>query len=309
MLTHRLLISVFILAVFALIILRVYVNANPSSNAASTSLRSQDFIKFQRNYLIVVYLAYLGDWLQGPYLYSLYASYGFSHSQIGITFAAGFCSSLVFGTMIGSLADKLGRKRMCQVFGITYSAACFFQLFDSYSIVFFARILGGISTSLLFSVFETWMVCEHASRAFHPDLLQETFARATFGTGIIGLISGLIGQVAVSILGVQGPFIVAMFPLLLVTVLSSLWSENYGSQYTSIQTQFKNALETIKGNPNNLSKNSLDNPPNNPNISHTFPSWSSPDNPLMNIYIHSYDNPDKPNGSLVISDGITICGE
>jgi hypothetical protein len=71
------------------------------------------------------------DWLQGPYVYALYEAYGFvkqvqtvihviilphlftilltslSVSQdIAILFIAGFSSSMVFGTFIGSIADK-----------------------------------------------------------------------------------------------------------------------------------------------------------------------------------------------------------
>jgi len=47
-----------------------------------------------------------GDWLQGPYVYALYQHYGFDRSDIGRLFIAGFGSSMVFGTIVGSLADK-----------------------------------------------------------------------------------------------------------------------------------------------------------------------------------------------------------
>lgn len=46
------------------------------------------------------------DWLQGPYVYALYESYGFEKKDIGVLFIAGFLSSAVFGTFVGSLADK-----------------------------------------------------------------------------------------------------------------------------------------------------------------------------------------------------------
>jgi hypothetical protein len=47
-----------------------------------------------------------GDWLQGPYVYALYAAYGFEQADIGKLFIAGFGSSMVFGTVVGSLGDK-----------------------------------------------------------------------------------------------------------------------------------------------------------------------------------------------------------
>jgi hypothetical protein len=39
---------------------------------------------FQRSFFLVYFLALLGDWLQGPYVYKLYAYYGFKASQISI---------------------------------------------------------------------------------------------------------------------------------------------------------------------------------------------------------------------------------
>ena len=48
----------------------------------------------------------VGDWLQGPYVYALYEYYGFTVKDIGRLFIAGFGSSMVFGTIVGSLADK-----------------------------------------------------------------------------------------------------------------------------------------------------------------------------------------------------------
>ena len=47
-----------------------------------------------------------GDWLQGPYVYALYQYYGYDQGQIGKLFIAGFGSSMVFGTIVGSMADR-----------------------------------------------------------------------------------------------------------------------------------------------------------------------------------------------------------
>lgn len=49
----------------------------------------------------------MGDWLQGPYVYALYEFYGYTVGDIGKLFIAGFGSSLIFGTIVGALADKL----------------------------------------------------------------------------------------------------------------------------------------------------------------------------------------------------------
>lgn len=47
-----------------------------------------------------------GDWLQGPYVYYPYSQYGFRKGEIGQLFIAGFGSSMLFGTIVGSLADN-----------------------------------------------------------------------------------------------------------------------------------------------------------------------------------------------------------
>lgn len=52
------------------------------------------------------HMAIAGDWLQGPYVYYLYSVYGFGKGEIGQLFIAGFGSSMLFGTIVGSLADK-----------------------------------------------------------------------------------------------------------------------------------------------------------------------------------------------------------
>ena len=52
------------------------------------------------------FLISAGDWLQGPYVYAIYKSYGFELKQQAILFVTGFLSSGIFGTIVGSAADK-----------------------------------------------------------------------------------------------------------------------------------------------------------------------------------------------------------
>ena len=56
--------------------------------------------------LQLIHVVVAGDWLQGPYVYYLYTTYGFGKGDIGQLFIAGFGSSMLFGTIVGSLADK-----------------------------------------------------------------------------------------------------------------------------------------------------------------------------------------------------------
>ena len=56
--------------------------------------------------LFVAVFVSAGDWLQGPHVYALYDSYGMTAHQIEVLFVAGFGSSMIFGTIVGSFADR-----------------------------------------------------------------------------------------------------------------------------------------------------------------------------------------------------------
>merc|ERR1719305_532986 len=116
------------------------------------------FRKFQWSYLSVWCICVAADWLQGPYVYALYAAYGFAPEDIAKLFVAGFGSSLAFGCVVGTLTDRFGRKRMCLAYCVFYIVSCLTKHFKDYNVLMFGRITGGIATSMLFSCFECWLV-------------------------------------------------------------------------------------------------------------------------------------------------------
>merc|ERR1719375_3049069 len=93
--------------------------------------------RFHATYLAAYLCAVMADWLQGPYVYALYESYGFSRTDNALLFVCGFGASAILGTYVGSMAD-----------------------------------VHGIATSLLFSVFDAWLASEHANRGFEPSSLS-----------------------------------------------------------------------------------------------------------------------------------------
>jgi hypothetical protein len=58
----------------------------------------------------------------------------------------------------------------------------------------FGRVLGGLSTTLLFTAFESWMVSEHRRQGFGEELLAGTFSVASAGNGIMAILAGLLAQ-------------------------------------------------------------------------------------------------------------------
>ncbi|KAL6123042.1 PREDICTED: molybdate-anion transporter [Fragaria vesca subsp. vesca] len=212
---------------------------------------SAAFNSFKNNYLVVYSLMMAGDWLQGPYVYYLYTTYGFGKGDIGHLFIAGFGSSMLFGTIVGSLADKQGRKRACITYCITYILSCITKHSPHYNVLMLGRILGGIATSLLFSAFESWLVAEHNKRGFEPQWLSVTFSKAIFlGNGVVAILAGLLGNTLVDslALGPVAPFDAAScFLTIGMFVILFTWTENYGdpSESKDLFTQFRGAAVAI----------------------------------------------------------------
>ncbi|KAK7821610.1 uncharacterized protein LOC112016573 [Quercus suber] len=209
------------------------------------------FNAFKNNYLVVYSLMMAGDWLQGPYVYYLYSTYGFGKGDIGHLFIAGFGSSMLFGTVVGSLADKQGRRRASVTYCITYILSCLTKHSSQYKVLMLGRILGGIATSLLNSSFESWLVAEHNKRGFDQQWLSVTFSKAIFfGNGLVAILSGLFGNLLVDTLGLGpvAPFDAAScFLAIGMAIILSSWSENYGdpSENKDLLTQFRGAAVAI----------------------------------------------------------------
>lgn len=221
--------------------------SNAKGATASSTEKNARFTAFQTNYLIVFVLAMFSDWLQGPYVYELYVSYGFNQQEIAELFVCGFASSMIVGTFVGGLADKLGRKGMCIIYCACYIAACCTKMVPDYWTLMLGRFLSGVSTSLLFSVFESWMVCEHFKQGFDASLLSDTFAYATFGNGLGAVIAGLIANSAAEMYGFVAPFVVAILPLSVVafTVMTT-WTENYGNQQMNMMSSLSKGFDLVR---------------------------------------------------------------
>jgi len=217
------------------------------------------FRKHQAIYLFSWIIAVAADWLQGPYVYKLYASYGFTGPEIAQLFVAGFGASLAFGCVVGPMADRFGRKRMCLTYCVLYIVSCCTKHFKSYPVLMLGRVTGGIATSILFSCFEAWMVSEHLFRQkFSDGLLSYMFGLMYSTMYSAAILSGLIAQAAAdsftlqpiaanSVIYVGGycaPFDLAIVCLVVaIGLIAYFWQENYG---LSTEGNDQPALEKLK---------------------------------------------------------------
>ena len=159
----------------------------------------RDMAKRQRTllyrcYLPVYLLATCADWLQGPYKYAVYSAYGYSQHDIRILFVAGFGSGMTLGSIIGGLADTWGRKRMALVYCACYTLSCLAKHCRPFIILLLGRVLGGISTSLLFSIFDAWLIKATATRRIDKSYLSDSFSAANFGSSMVAIVSGLVAN-------------------------------------------------------------------------------------------------------------------
>lgn len=188
-------------------------------------------------------------------MYALYEHYGFERGDIGRLFIAGFGSSMIFGTIVGGLADRHGRRRAALTYVAAYTIGCFTKHFNSFWVLFCGRVFCGIATSLLYSAFESWLVAEHFKRGFSGDWLGGTFSQAVFlGNGLMAILAGLTAHTLVETvqLGPVAPFDAASVVLLVGGfIVFTTWTENYGdaSEHSSPLDGFTKAAKLIATEP------------------------------------------------------------
>ncbi|OQV14868.1 putative Molybdate-anion transporter [Hypsibius exemplaris] len=192
------------------------------------------FSSLRLQYLLAYACATGADWLQGPHVYALYESYGLKTKDISSLFVAGFGSSLALGTVVASYGDKIGRKKICLLYGILYGASCLTKHSSDYWILFVGRILAGIATSILLTSFEAWLVSEaHNKKGLEENYLTTVLTQAQQINGVAAILAGGIAQVAASHFGFVAPFDLAIFFLIATTVIvGKTWSEPPSSQTT-----------------------------------------------------------------------------
>ena len=198
-----------------------------SQSTPNDQQKRAEFYQFRKKYISVYLVVMLADWMQGTHMYTLYLSYGVNISALFLT---GFLSGAIFAPFLGSLVDKFGRKRSCIVYCVLEIVINILEHYDNFTVLIVGRILGGISTNLLFSAFESWMTTEHRKKGFPEEWLSKTYSVCSIGNGTMAVFAGIVAQILEDNLGQIGPFqgAVGLTSLALILVLG--WEENYGEE-------------------------------------------------------------------------------
>ncbi|KAL9185798.1 hypothetical protein ACHAXT_003575 [Thalassiosira profunda] len=229
-----------------------------SEEVAKEKAQAQMHRKLLRTYLPAYLLATMADWLQGPYKYALYSSYGYTQRDIAHLFVAGYGSGMVLGSLVGGLADSHGRKRLCLCYCLAYTFSVLMKHCKHFYVLLLGRVGGGVATSLLFSVFESWLICAHGERGLgsksglkkeeEEKWLAKSLSLSMYGSSLVAIGSGVLANVVVENSGKMRPlketvggdypiyyggyisaFDACLVPLVLcATLIAFRWEENYG---------------------------------------------------------------------------------
>ena len=165
-------------------------------------------------------------------MYTLYKDEkDISELTVAALFMTGFVVAGITASFVGTLADRHGRKAGCMTYCITYSLSCLSVLSNDLFILFVGRALGGLSTTLQYSMFETWMIAEYHKRDLRSCLsLGSMFSLSVSLSGVVAILAGIIGETIVERSGTKtSPFIAAFVCLASAFIgIHQVWSENYG---------------------------------------------------------------------------------
>lgn len=152
---------------------------------------------------------------------------GLDESVVALLFMVGFLSGGVSASFAGSFADRFGRKSACLAYCVIYSLSCFTLLTDQIILLFVGRLLGGVSATLLYSVFESWLVAEFNLLAVeeHNSTLSGIFSMMTTLNSVVAIVAGIMAEWLVGVTGTaKAPFMAAVACLALAfVVISKNW--------------------------------------------------------------------------------------
>ncbi|KAL8949360.1 MAG: hypothetical protein Q9222_004525 [Ikaeria aurantiellina] len=208
--------------------------------------------KFKRLFYPVYILVWGADWLQGPFIYTLYKDEKkLPEETVATLFTTGFLAGAISAFFVGSLADRYGRRTACLTYCAITSLSCLSLVSNNISILFAGRALGGLGTTLMYTVFEAWMVTEYNQRSMARTNLKlsNIFGRMITLSSVVAVFAGLVGQLLVGATGTNtSPFLASIFCLVPAAfIIWSQWTENYGDSGNATPSQAAPSWQLLLG--------------------------------------------------------------
>eukprot|EP00527_Entomoneis_sp_CCMP2396_P004951 CAMPEP_0198142314 /NCGR_PEP_ID=MMETSP1443-20131203/5121_1 /TAXON_ID=186043 /ORGANISM="Entomoneis sp., Strain CCMP2396" /LENGTH=492 /DNA_ID=CAMNT_0043805285 /DNA_START=75 /DNA_END=1553 /DNA_ORIENTATION=+ len=224
-------------------------NASSANGAAAKEAKKEQellskYHAFRLKYVAVYAVIMLADWMQGTHMYTLYMSYGVNVSALFVT---GFLSGGIFAPFLGSFVDKFGRKRSCIVYCLLEIAINVMEGYENFTVLMIGRVMGGVSTNLLFSAFESWMTTEHRHQGFPESWLSRTYSQCSVVNGATAIFAGVVAQFLEDSFGHIGPFHGAVGLTILAMLMILGWNENYGEQHAGDHSKSSLSHQFVEG--------------------------------------------------------------
>jgi MFS family permease len=138
---------------------------------------------------------------------------GLPEKLVAFLFVVGFLSGGISASFVGSFADRCGRRSACLVYCIVYSLSCLTLLSDHIAVLFLGRVLGGVSGTMLYSVFESWLVSEYNKLDLDDSgaALTRIFSNLTTLNSLVAIVAGVFAGWLVNMTGTaKTPFIASI---------------------------------------------------------------------------------------------------
>lgn len=117
------------------------------------------------------------------------------------------------------------------IYCASYMACCLSMLSDNLYVLFAGRFCGGVSTTLLYSVFDAWMITEYHKRDLEAENLSlgTLYGWMTWLNSVVAITTGIIGELLVSFTGTKmSPFLLAVLVLAGTAAwISSTWVSRF----------------------------------------------------------------------------------
>jgi len=184
------------------------------------------FKRFRILYLIVYVVIMLADGMQGTHLFTLYSEYNYNVASL---YAIGFLAGAITSPFIGAIVDKCGRRYSAIVYCVLEIVINILEQYKCFYGILLSRIIGGMTTNLLFTVFESWVITDHRKKCFPEEDIEIILRDSVIASNLSAIVSGIIAHYLAFHFGAVGPFQGAVYCTFFALVLIYIcWGENYG---------------------------------------------------------------------------------
>lgn len=181
---------------------------NTDAATASPSQQQDEATRLCRTFISIYLLVMSSEWLSGPYLYTLLRDdRALAEPIVCALYATAYTSAAVSALVVGFLADRFGRRRACLTQCAVHAAACLATILGGtyLPVLFLGRILAGVGLTLLWTVFESWMVTEWNARGLEDRCggggMSRMFGMMTTANCMTAIVGGVLGYCMVSVTG------------------------------------------------------------------------------------------------------------